>query len=505
MSIYTPSNVTGIYWAYNDGFKRGRDPLGIQNSSVATYSNLLPGMTNLTGHIRYYSLYCWLLNEYDKLDKANLTKINQYNFIRRAELALALIMKDFKLGSVVGSLFVAQDKCIISEDGYYNLAQGADYESKEKYWTYQTGAFGQYYLGSLIYFDLVKIEEKRFYLRDEGKKLAEAFRNSVDKEVQDLFIECLIDGEIGKEEISFLTPLRLNKIEKESPEWDSLNKLLTKKDGNSSLRRETLLLFLKDFKQGIDKEEFVRYRFLNVDISDLECQAVFGWYFYFLCEVLHYALETIFCLFLNRIKELGNPTVWELLNNLKEGIKEENSKIQIYKSVEEWKNEIDLDINSGFDDLKEEIRNQNYVKGAYRSFILLLRLYDELEVNKELILKFEKDNDLLKQRGIFSRTLEEYVGRNLDTTIDNFIEIVFTRIMQEHSYVALNKMGKSNVDLRKFLIEDGRINLVEIRYPTQTSPRINSLYNFLKDMNYITNENTLSEIAENYIANYGKE
>ena len=352
---------------------------------------------------------------------------------------------------------------------------------------------------------MVKIEEKRFYLRDEGKKLAEAFINSIDKEIRDLFIECLIDGEMGKEEIKFMIPLSLDKIVKNSLEWENLNYLLTKKDGNSSLRKETILLFLKDYKQGVNKEEFVRHRFLNVNNSDSEYRAAFGWYFYFLCEVLHYAIETIFCLFLNRIKELGSPTVRELIKNLREYIMEENSKLNKYKSVEEWKNEIELDINSSFDDLKEEIRKLNYVKGAYISFKLLLRLYDELRENKKLILQFERDNNLLRQRGIFSTTLYEYVGRNLNATIDDFIETILKQIMQEHTYVALNKMGKSNVDLRKFLIEDGRINLVEIRYPTQTSPRINSLYNFLKDMNYITNENTLSEIAENYIADYGKE
>ena len=26
-----------MYWATNDGFKGGRDPMGIQNSSIATY------------------------------------------------------------------------------------------------------------------------------------------------------------------------------------------------------------------------------------------------------------------------------------------------------------------------------------------------------------------------------------------------------------------------------------------------------------------------------------
>ena len=61
MAQYKQSDITHIFWASNEGFKAGRDPLGIENSSVATYSTLLPGLTNLTGHIRYYSLYCWLL------------------------------------------------------------------------------------------------------------------------------------------------------------------------------------------------------------------------------------------------------------------------------------------------------------------------------------------------------------------------------------------------------------------------------------------------------------
>ena len=66
-------------------------------------------------------------------------------------------------------------------------------------------------------------------------------------------------------------------------------------------------------------------------------------------------------------------------------------------------------------------------------------------------------------------------------------------------------MGNSNSDLRKFIFEDGRVVLVEIRYPNQTNPRIDSLYNFLQDMSYIDSEGQLTDIAYNYIENYGKE
>jgi len=37
-------------------FVRGLDPLGLQNTSEATFAMLLPGLNNVTGRIRYYSL-----------------------------------------------------------------------------------------------------------------------------------------------------------------------------------------------------------------------------------------------------------------------------------------------------------------------------------------------------------------------------------------------------------------------------------------------------------------
>ena len=132
MAQYKYSNITELFWAENDGFKSGRDPMGIQNSSIATYGCLLPGMTNLTGHIRYYSLYCWLLSEYDRLEQQGFAAVHQYNFIRRAELILAFVMKGQDVRSVVGADF-AQNKCNnIFEKGIYDIAKGADYEDKEK-------------------------------------------------------------------------------------------------------------------------------------------------------------------------------------------------------------------------------------------------------------------------------------------------------------------------------------------------------------------------------------
>ena len=44
MPQYKVTDITNVYWASNDGFKVGRDPMGIQNSSIATYGCLLERM-----------------------------------------------------------------------------------------------------------------------------------------------------------------------------------------------------------------------------------------------------------------------------------------------------------------------------------------------------------------------------------------------------------------------------------------------------------------------------
>ncbi len=505
MAQYNISDITQLFWASNDGFKGGRDPMGIQNSSVATYSCLLPGMTNLTGHIRYYSLYCWLLSEYDRLQNNNPDILHQYNFIRRAELAMAFIMKDQGVGSVIGAQFIQHNNYKVDDDGNYLIGAGADYKQEHKYWAFNSGALGQYYLGSLIHYELVKVVEGRFYLCDKGKALADDFVESVNEQTRALFLSCILHGVISDDMIEKLQSIGIHNIDKNSPEWVSLNNLLTMEDRNGSkLRRESVYLMLKDIADGIPLEDYVTHRFLAYKDTD-EMEASFGWHFYYLCEALHYAIETLFCFVLSRMDELENPPISLLMEDTTAEILSKIEDISDISTVEELGMITEEPVNKLLSDVKENIKRAEYAKAAADSIRLLVRLHKEYLDKEEPVKRFEGKHDLKRQRGIFSEGLKSYVIQHLQSSPKEYVESLVRQVMNEHTVVAVRKMGGSDLDLRKFIFEDGRTVLIEMRYPNPTSPRIRSLHNYLIDLKYLDDKNNLTEIALKYILHYGEE
>lgn len=46
----------------------GLDHVGTQGPCILIYSQLLPGITNVTDRARYYSFYPWLIRSYEERD-----------------------------------------------------------------------------------------------------------------------------------------------------------------------------------------------------------------------------------------------------------------------------------------------------------------------------------------------------------------------------------------------------------------------------------------------------
>ena len=46
-------------WVEPPKYKKGDDPLGVQQPCIAVYSTLLPGVTNVTDRVAYYGFGPW--------------------------------------------------------------------------------------------------------------------------------------------------------------------------------------------------------------------------------------------------------------------------------------------------------------------------------------------------------------------------------------------------------------------------------------------------------------
>ena len=105
----------GPFWGAPIRYSTGRDHLGMQATSVATYSYLVPGLTNLTQRARYFSFYPWLVEKYaEKIHSTSRAEFNK--FIRRGELlyAFVTILSDQEQRAVVGNFFV---RSYVKENG----------------------------------------------------------------------------------------------------------------------------------------------------------------------------------------------------------------------------------------------------------------------------------------------------------------------------------------------------------------------------------------------------
>ena len=54
-----------IGWVEPEKPIRGLDHLGVQAPSIALYTQLLPGITNVTNRARYYSFHPWLIRSFE--------------------------------------------------------------------------------------------------------------------------------------------------------------------------------------------------------------------------------------------------------------------------------------------------------------------------------------------------------------------------------------------------------------------------------------------------------
>lgn len=511
--MYTLESYKKPFWAENSGFITGRDALGVQNSSITTYGRLLPGMTNLTLRLRYYGFYMWILYEHRKLYGDDIRKFSpndQHTFIRRAELILAFTMLKLHPAeqSVIGSDYTKLHMLEIDRLGYYDIKNGADKEKGKDfrvYWDFRSGALGQYYAGSLVALQLIINSENIFVIQEKGVELAKAYKDNISDAAATVFLKAIKTGKLTANDISELDDFAINGIKLNSPEWSYYTRLLIDNDGPSfkdnqenetALRNATLKLYLEylPLRNVNDNDRgFIKYQY-NLNKAETKNDASFGWYYYYLNEAFHFALESIF---------------WSILTEI--SIKERNfdlylDEITLFVGDELKTLYFDSDITIGksinprLGDTVTELEyletfvksDENYREALGHAFKLMLTIYGNHNHRLEEIIGFENKYMISNQNGRLSENLLRFVKDKINTDIAKFVKESIKSIINNHINSAYRKMGNGESNLLKFMIDDGIIYHVQTMQPTHTSPRIRAMENFMQDLSLVDSNKSVT-------------
>lgn len=497
-------------------FVTGLDPLGLQNPSGQMYAYLLSGLNNVTGHIRNYTFYCWLLDEYAKRIQST-NPGEQKTFIRKAEYILALVAYHAEVEGVSGSLFVQRQV----NDGVeeFELAKGIynkEGKTANTYWQFPFGVFGQYYVGSLRQIGLIDEpkddtgEPLGIYRRTgevddvnvSGEDLAKAFEASLSKEGKALFFECMVVGSATVAQLEALqNDFILTRIDENSEEAKLLFQLLTDvdepplhKDDPSNWRRFSIQRVL----EFCGEAENVNERLFTMQVYDQKGMrngemddTLTGWYFYQFNEYWQFACTAIFNGLLNLLENESGPN-WMLVKEL------------VDKATTECKTELgnttflSLNVTESEREMYELIRKANYHDRIVWGFKLISKLLQE---NKDHLTRLQV---FIEEREIGSDNDAVHYFLKLDTqsgvSVEDFVSsFLHLNIINRHRYVAYRKMGGGSQSTQKFMLENGYIRKIDNFEPGFTAPRLGNLMRFLHVLGYIDENWKLTSRGSSYL------
>jgi hypothetical protein len=187
--------VALVGWIEQPKYKKGLDPLGVQQPCIAVYSALLPGITNVTNRIAYYGFGPWF--SWSFAQRYPEAKPSEFiEMLRRAEVLLALIgarhalktpddFPDQHDGALVGidtlQSVVSQGANKLIRLSYYATLE----DVPQRYFKNRRGGLGQYYLGVLRDEYRLLGDHKNGVIDftiERGKPMAEAVAAGVDSD-----------------------------------------------------------------------------------------------------------------------------------------------------------------------------------------------------------------------------------------------------------------------------------------------------------------------------------
>lgn len=305
-------------WTKKGAWSLGRDPLGIQATSVRLYRTLVPGLTNVTNRLRYYSYYCWVVARYqDKIFADDLQRWRQ--FIRRAEALYALACESHSpttSNALAGSEW-AQRVWPAIKSGEFDFTDATDDpDGDDQYLQAEGGNFGQFYVASMQEVGLLQpLSGIPLVTVERGRPLAEAFASAVGEAIVRRLDRAIGTGSANRNALAEIgAAVYPSAINAATTEMTLLRDFLlaTKPDVSGDVTRRTSAWLLLDLaRNGVNIEDdgtvrqvFYHRHLPNGKPYERPGAAARRWQAYQANELTHVALEVL----LNGLVGLVNRT-----------------------------------------------------------------------------------------------------------------------------------------------------------------------------------------------------
>ena len=488
----------------------GQDPLGLLNTGGKTFDLILPGLNNVTDRIRYYSFYCWFFHSYAKYI-SKPSKKEQFDHLRRAEFILSLLAAKTGVQGIGGITKALELYNTTQNEFDLIIGTGEDKKTKDgTYWKNPRGIFGQNYVSSLKQLNL--ITEAHFntecFIRTEfdseskisGFQLAVAFEENLSSEIALLFIEIMKRGIITQSEIDkLIIPFNMLQIPSNTKEHNLIWRLITgndepKQENSNLFRKKTIQLLLETVT--IYDNAFSDYRltfdaYHSKGLIEDEIDETFSlWYFYQLEQFWHMSCTGSLATFLKLLED-ESKGYWideeqlleKVTNQVIEFFKSENyiDKVQVFKELKV----IDL--------LEEEIvdeakRTNDHIEKIAFNILLIKKLIHNNKSEIDRLSLLTKKFGLNSNSSFISSITS--IQNNEEIPLKDFVNYFLKKyVIIRHQWVSLKKMNNTQ-STEKFIREDGLIRFIDSVEYAYSSPRLNTLINFLKELQLIDEDKT---------------
>ena len=484
----------GTDWTKPGSFSAGRDPLGFQAASVRLYTSLVPGRTNVTNRLCYYSFYCWVVWQFEKTH--HTTKEDKWiEFIRRCEAALALACQ---VGDPAGAVGMAgsdwwrHDAADVAQK-VFDLVEPTNRPGEDnQYLKAKYGNFGQFYTASMLEMGLIESASARVYAvtGSAGRELAVAVQEEHPKACA-LLMTAVKTGRISRSDCETISEaLHPSYLDPTSHEARLLKQFLEggrANDPTADARRTSLRNVLT---VGLDtKGDFDLRRELYVQAGTL-CNPPRGtenlirWRAYFLNEFCHIALEV----WLNAIVGLSNQVtepalVDELAADLASiAVSDKNA------STEKLAESLTLASLGEEHDLGAELLAAVSVKrmpdpsAIIGSTKLIMSLWFRWKEAMQI-------RDELRRETVDGRSVEGVFGfldlHSAETAHLTIAKLIKKFVVSNHLMIAGQKLATGGRFTYRFTLDDGCLVDGEFGEYTYTQPRIGNLLTFARDADLI--------------------